>query len=227
MDTYQVVGIYGKGDNATVYKVKKNNRLYALKVIKEVDDSVVKEIDIQNRAAALGCAPTIYEDVNDIDFNQGKYHIRGARAIVMEVIETFEKKRSMSKALQRDLIKRTYTLLKNGIVHNDLHQGNVGFRKEGRSVRGIIFDFGLAEIIPPPKNPIVLRQLLVSQLYSLVTNFDCNANNNIPLCGDQPIHNAIYYAKAHSEDSLRKLQELTGDDILDDSIVLNLKNLKM
>jgi len=227
MDTYKVLGEYGKGDNATVYKVKKNNKLYALKVIKKMDDSIGKEIEIQKRAAELGCAPRIYEDQNHIDFKYGEYHIKGARAIVMEVIETFEKKRSMSKALQRDLIKRTYTLLKHGIVHNDLHQGNVGFRKEGRTVRGIIFDFGLAEIIPAPKNPIVLRQLLVSQLYSLVTNIDCNANNNIPLCGDQPIHNAIYYAKAHSEDSLRELQKLTGDDGLDDMLVLKLGNLKM
>ena len=41
----------------------------------------------------------------------------------------------------------------------------------------------------------------------------CNRNNTIDLCGDQPIHNAIYDIKAHTEASLDSLDKLLGPDI--------------
>ena len=126
----------------------------------------------------------------------------------MDVIQTF--RNSISDSIQKDLVQRTWLLIQNGIIHNDLHQGNVGMRREGRRMRGVIFDFGEAERIDPPRDCVVLRQLLVSQLYALITRTDCNTNNTIPLCGDHPIHDTIYLIRKHSPESLQELEDLIG-----------------
>lgn len=214
--SYKIKSILGKGDNAVVFLVERDKQQFALKVIEKNTPKIDREIAVQKRAADLGCAPKILDDVINIDIEQGKFKARGERAIVMEIIKTFDGAKTILDRYQVDIMRRTWILLKNGIIHNDLHQGNVGIRKEGRKWRGVIFDFGEAEVIPPPKNNTVIRQLMVAQLFSMLTSGGtngCNRNNTIDLCGDQPIHNAIYDIKAHTEASLDSLDELLGPDI--------------
>ena len=211
--TYNLKKILGQGDNAIVFLVERNGKDYALKVIKSNTSKIDNEISIQKKAAELGCAPKIYEDVENVNIEQGEFNVHGERAIVMEIIKTFEGADKIAHRYQKDLIQRTWILLQNGIIHNDLHQGNIGIRKEGRHLRGIIFDFGEAEVIAPPTNNTIIRQLMVSQLFSMLTNTGCNSNNSIDLCGDQPIHNAIYDIKRHDKDSLDDLDKLLGPDI--------------
>ena len=202
--SYEIGEYLGKGDNAVVYKARKDGKTYAMKFIAENTPEIIHEISIHKQAAALGCAPNIYEDFSNVEHNGVRY----ARAIVMDVIQTF--RNSISDAIQKDLVQRTWLLIQNGIIHNDLHQGNVGMRREGRRMRGVIFDFGEAERIDPPRDCVVLRQLLVSQLYALITKTDCNTNNSIPLCGDHPIHDTIYLIRKHSPESLQELEDLIG-----------------
>lgn len=214
--TYKLKKILGQGDNAIVFLVERDGKEYALKVIRSNTPQINKEIAIQKKAADLGCAPKIYEDVENVSIEQGEFNVHGERAIVMEIIKTFEGKDKISFRYQKDLIQRTWILLQNGIIHNDLHQGNIGIRKEGRQWRGIIFDFGEAEVIAPPTNNTIIRQLLVAQLFSMLTSggtSGCNKNNTIDLCGNQPIHNAIYDIKRHDKDSLDDLDKLLGPDI--------------
>ena len=176
-----------------------------MKFITENTPEIVHEISIHKAAAELGCAPKIYKDFSNIEHEGTVY----ARAIVMDLIQTFHSQ-SIPDEIQIDIIQRTWTLIQNGIIHNDLHQGNVGMRQEKGRMRGVIFDFGEAERIDPPTNCVVLRQLLVSQLYALITDTDCNVNNTISLCGNQPIHNAIYQIRKHTPKLLQDLESLMG-----------------
>ena len=211
--SYKIKSILGRGDNAIVYLVERDKKQFALKVIEKNTPQIDREIAVQKKAADLDCAPKILDDVINIDIEQGTFNARGERAIVMEIIKTFKGAKTILHKYQKDLMQRTWILLKNGIIHNDLHQGNVGIRKEGRTWRGVIFDFGEAELIPPPKTTTIIRQLMVAQLFSMLTSDGCNTNNTINLCGNQPIHNAIYDIKKHSEESLDELDELLGPDI--------------
>lgn len=211
--SYKLKSILGQGDNAIVFLVERDRKEYALKVMRTNTPQIDREVAIQKKAASLGCAPKILEDVFDVNIEQGEFNVHGERAIVMEIIKTFDKSKTIASRHQKDLIQRTWILLQNGIIHNDLHQGNIGIRKEGRVWKGIIFDFGEAEVITPPTNNTIIRQLMVSQLFSMLTNTGCNSNNKIDLCGDQPIHNAIYDIKKHNKDSLDDLDKLLGPDI--------------
>ena len=195
----------GSGDNAVVYEATKNGTTFAMKLIKRNTKSMQQEISIHKEAAALGCAPKIFADFGRMTVKGRTY----ARALIMEIIRPF----NTADTTQMDIIQRCYILLQNGIIHNDLHQGNVGVRLENGEERGIIFDFGEAERIAPPTDKVVLRQLLVAQLYALLTDKGCNYNNTLSLCGDAPIHDAIYLIRAHTKKSLSELNKLLGDDI--------------
>ena len=191
----------GFGANAVVYEATKDGKEYAMKFIRETSDSIDREIRIHQRAMELKCAPQIIEDFTQVRLKKQKY----ARALVMEKISTF--KREIPRQHQIEIMQNTWILLENGIIHNDMHQGNIGLLNQ----RGIIFDFGEAEEIDPPTNKVILRQLFICQLYALITSNGCNSNNKIVLCGEQPIHDAIYYVRAHKPEGLEQLNELLGD----------------
>ena len=193
----------GSGANAVVYEATKGRKKYAMKFIRETSDAIDREIRIHKRAMVLGCAPRIIEDFIKVRLKKQNY----ARALVMEKISTF--KREITRQQQIDIMRNTWILLENGIIHNDMHQGNIGLLNQ----RGIIFDFGEAEEIDPPTNKVILRQLFICQLYALITSKGCNTSNQIELCGEQPIHDAIYYVRGHKPEGLEQLNELLGDEI--------------
>jgi len=203
----------GSGANAVVYEATKDGKKYAMKFIRETSDAIDREIRIHKRAMVLRCAPQIIEDFTQVRLKKQKY----ARALVMEKISTF--KREITRQQQKDIMRNTWILLENGIIHNDMHQGNIGLLNQ----RGIIFDFGEAEEIDPPTNKVILRQLFICQLYALITSKGCNSNNQILLCGEQPIHDAIYYVRAHKPEGLEQLNELLWNTDTDYEIVNMMK----
>lgn len=139
------------------------------------------------------------------------------QGIVMEIIQPIwvgdGKKDTITPHHQQQLVSKTWRMIQLGIIHNDLHQGNVGILNGN----ACIYDFGEAEIInvqSVPLPPVVMRQLLVSQLYSLLTRAGCNHNNNIDLCGDSmPIHDAIYYVKSHTAQDLSLLENMINPSV--------------
>ena len=215
-EAYTIGKKLGSGDNAVVYEATKDGEKYAMKFIRETSDAINREIRIHKKAMNLGCAPQIYEDFIDVKHKGIKY----ARALVMEKISTFNGKTKITDQQQIDIMQQTWILLENGIIHNDMHQGNIGLLNR----HGIIFDFGEAEEIDPPANKVILRQLFICQLYALITSDGCNLNNRISLCGDNPIHNAIYQVRAHKPYGLEELNRLLGEGI--DPCVRNMSNKK-
>lgn len=214
MIKYEIIKELGSGDNAVVFLVAMENfsdKQFALKVIKDNSEDIRKEIIIHKKAGSIGIAPPIISDFVDVHAyvtNPLEIGMDGQkRGILMPLIETFVEKNSMSHKHQKELVRKTWIMILNGIIHNDLHQGNVGIMDD----KAVIFDFGLAEEIPKPSNLTIMRQLLISQLFSLLTTVGCNENNKINLCGDQPIHNAIYYVKTHRNDDCEILSQMLGD----------------
>jgi len=133
------------------------------------------------------------------------------QGIVMEIIQPIwvgdGNRNTITVPHQQQLVSKTWKMVQIGIIHNDLHQGNVGILNG----EACIYDFGEAEFINVQGVPlplVVMRQLLVSQLYSLLTREGCNHNNNIDLCGHMPIHDAIYYVKNHTAQDLSLLNNI-------------------
>lgn len=143
---------------------------------------------------------------------------KALQGIVMEIIQPIwvgdDNRDTITPHHQQQLVSKTWRMVQLGIIHNDLHQGNVGILKGN----ACIYDFGEAEIINVQSvalPPVVTRQLLVSQLYSLLTRAGCNHNNNIDLCGyNQPIHDAIYFVKSHTARDLSLLENMINPPVV-------------
>lgn len=78
-----------------------------------------------------------------------KYHI-----ICMDYVEGVPLSRVTSRGFADDTVYRAMvsavkTLIRNGVVHSDLHRNNVFVVKRGRSTGIQILDFGFASIVPP------------------------------------------------------------------------------
>lgn len=199
---------------------------------------ILNETSIQIYASKNGIAPGVFGYTDDIwNYIQNPEYLitymkqklankilrkifkrrgRGApnalQGIVMEIIQPIwvgdGNRNTITELHQQQLVSKTWRMVQLGIIHNDLHQGNVGILNG----KACIYDFGEAEFIDPERvallPSVVMRQLLVSQLYSLLTREGCNHNNNIDLCGDMPIHDAIYFVKSHTAQDLSLLENM-------------------
>ena len=231
----QVVNYVAAGDNAVVVIVNMigHTEQLALKIITNdaSQGDILKETSIQIYASKNGIAPGVFGYTSNIwehitnrevlERRLAKFFPKKTRlnpnpepvplqGIVMEIIQPIwvgdGNRNTITVPHQQQLVSKTWKMVQLGIIHNDLHQGNVGILNE----EACIYDFGEAEIIQGvPLPSVVMRQLLVSQLYSLLTREGCNHNNNIDLCGDRmPIHDAIYYVKSHTAQDLSLLENM-------------------
>lgn len=163
-----------RGENGVVYECRNHPRFVIKEVAESVDSAdIQREVDMQHMMACLEVAPRI------VDSTDGR--------IVMERIDALG---TLNTRDQSDVIEIVLKSVANGLLHNDLHHGNMG-RIDGR-VR--LIDFGLTKQIDPPTDQTVYLQLVIAQLYALVD--PCNTNNVQNLCMDPgPIVDAIYFIR--------------------------------
>ena len=236
MGLCEVIRVVAAGANAVVVTVimekLSKTKEFALKIITNgaSQGDILKETNIQIYASKNGIAPRVFGYTSNIwehitnrevlERRLAKFFPKKTRlnpnpepvplqGIVMEIIQPIwvgdGNRNTITVPHQQQLVSKTWKMVQLGIIHNDLHQGNVGILNE----EACIYDFGEAEIIQGvPLPSVVMRQLLVSQLYSLLTREGCNHNNNIDLCGDMPIHDAIYYVKSHTAQDLSLLENM-------------------
>jgi predicted Ser/Thr protein kinase len=237
MGLCKIIRVVAAGDNAVVVTVIMNGHTepLALKIITNGagQGDILKETNIQIYASENGIAPRVFGYTSNIweyitnrevlERTLAKFFPKKTRSnpkpepaplqgIVMQIIQPIwfggPNRNTITELHQQQLVSKTWRMVQLGIIHNDLHQGNVGILNG----EACIYDFGEAEIInvqSVPLPPVVMRQLLVSQLYSLLTREGCNHNNNIDLCGDNmPIHDAIYFVKSHTNDDLTLLNNM-------------------
>lgn len=170
----------GGGDAGTVYQHTEDPNL-VIKVVKKASE-VAGEVRMQKMMACIGVAP----DIIDMQDN----------AIVMERIVPLEKREVLDAADQQELVNLVAMSVAVGLLHDDLHQGNVG--RSAKTGAMVMYDFGFTKQIKPVQDGIVYLELVAGQLYALLD--PCNTNNTFKwMCDsnedESPIVDTIYYIR--------------------------------
>lgn len=182
--------ILGRGEGGIVYEDTQSD-----KVIKHDQSNLAdfkREVKFQQDAARIYVAPKIYAV-------EGHY-------VLMDRIQPVDKLKGLTKSDEIALIHLLAKLVGVGIIHNDLHTGNIGRLMDGGMT---IIDFGFTIKIDPPKNKTIFSQLLMAQLYALID--PCNINNRVDCDKDSPIIDVIYYIRQNNQkyiDSLWNIAKL-------------------
>lgn len=110
---------------------------------------VRQAIDITKKATELGISPALYDTFVCISPDQTIHIVKIMELFDGKPINMVEWTSAKNKqAAQKMLRKKIETLNKNGIIHNDLHGGNVMVKmdKNGRVDRMVIIDFDRAKL---------------------------------------------------------------------------------
>jgi len=165
--------IIGTGENAVVHSAVDNKGTpLAMKIIQGGANNLAlqHEIEMHKRAQESQITARIY----------ACYKAGDNLHVVMDSLQPYSEFKT-TKKYERDLICKVWKMIQAGIIHNDLHQGNVGRLTSGEAV---IFDFGFAKLVDAHTTTLVQEQLVIAQLYSLLENHEhgCNTNNVKNLC---------------------------------------------
>jgi len=185
--------VIGQGEQGVVYKHVENDAW----VIKVVHDraAIQGEVAMQRRMACIGVAPRII-DVTDNE-------------VTMERIVPLRKNEIISIREQEQLVNLVLQSVAVGLLHNDLHQGNIG--RSFSSGNMVMFDFGFTTMFNAPDEleESVYLQIVAAQLYALLD--PCNTNNSTGwLCDPKsPVVNAIYTIRNRMDtNALRKYAKI-------------------
>jgi len=184
--------VLGEGDQGTVYQHPLNDGL-AVKILK---GGVIlnQELKLHRKAMKLGITPYI--------------HKSSKNAMIMDRITPV--KFLSTRREQIMLVKSLAKLVRAGILHNDLHVGNVGVvrSKTGRVTNVVIYDFGLAREIKPPTDVVVFEQIVLAQLYAMAD--PCNINNSSKnICANTSyILDMIYAIRRNEGEELKLLHRI-------------------
>lgn len=163
----------GQGDFGITY-VHPQNRNRVIKVVRvgkgEKKKEVEEEVRIQSFLGERGLAPKVYplQGGKDVVFSGGNmlYGMQRMYPIRRWTFHSFE---TLLETMRR-------TIFDHGIVHNDLHQGNVMRTGSGKTLP---IDFGLSVRIPEEDlggcGDLLLERILFSQVIMLLEK--CNMNN--------------------------------------------------
>lgn len=149
--------LIGEGEGAKVYQV---NADQVLKVFKS-DRKFKHETRMLKKLAQIGVGPKA---------------IRGTlpRSLVMPMYRPISLNDLGSVVFQRALVRQVRTMVHYGLLHNDLHVGNI---MKTKSNVPVIVDFDLMQIITPPRSLIVRKQLVMAQLYAIID--PANTHNHL------------------------------------------------
>lgn len=184
--------VLGKGQTGTVFAHPASDAL----VIKRAPD-MAREIEMHQLMACLGVAPAIEMVSHD------------KTALVMQRVEPIATGASLTVNEQQQLVALVCKSVAAGLLHNDLHQGNIG-RLGGRMV---MFDFGLTERIPVIQDDHVFLQVVMAQLYALIE--PCS-KENVSWCHAEDHENTvvadtIYGIRAGKRSTIQQLLRLRRD----------------
>lgn len=124
-------------------------------VIKYVND-VTKtrhEIEMHRKMAELGIAPLI--------------HNTDHQAIVMDRVTPLPPSGKLSLSQEKQLVAIIAKSVAAGLLHNDLHQANIGWKYNDPDTM-VMFDFGYTVQINPIVDDMVYLQVVMAQLYALI-----------------------------------------------------------
>ena len=118
-----------------------------------VHDNAGLPVEVQKRVPSV--APAVYFSGTVAN----AYHL-----ICMDHVEgtslwSAVKRKVVSDQVYNAMVRAVSTMLRNGVVHSDLHVMNVVLVKSGSSLRAQIIDFGFASIVPPPMKRSIIKTL--------------------------------------------------------------------
>ena len=163
----------GTGDFGATYALNSNEVVKVIRILNSKSEADIhKEVTIHKEAQNLriegmACVPMILD--------MPETHVVENERYITYSMPKLQKFRA-TKANYAIIIKLNAYLVKNGFLHNDLHQGNVMMTKEGTP---IIIDLGLVRMFAPPKDEDLCRCIAFAQAAALVDN--CNTNTKCPL----------------------------------------------
>jgi tRNA A-37 threonylcarbamoyl transferase component Bud32 len=158
--------LLGKGAFGEVYEHPTNPNL----VVKRATNISESEMAMHRIMACLNVAPQLY-DV-------------GKNTIIMDRVRPLTRDERISVTDQRALVVLVAKSVAAGLLHNDLHQGNVGWLRDAM----VMFDFGYTMQIEPIRDPVVYLQVVMAQLYSLIE--PCS-KENVSWCHAEDNENTI------------------------------------
>lgn len=151
----EILGLYGKGSNALVLKIKKQDQLHAVKlsgISGNEREKTLREYNIQKKFAEYNMAPKII-DIQIMDYEYKKIRVNFVRVIMDPIYTTVYKYlrdgRDAMKLIEpmKCLIQKKYILdHPKPYLHSDMHIDNIAILKDKKTL-GFI-DFGLTVHLP-------------------------------------------------------------------------------
>ncbi len=177
--------ILGRGENATVFAVKNHPEL-ALKEFKD-SSSYAQEVRMLSRMGRAAVLRHVAYTVHD----SGKSRRYPQGFIVMERLLPLTREDVHRHAVQVKIATMITHLAERGIVHNDLHWGNVMMRLDRRSPVFVDFEYGAT--LSRPRADVDVMALALGQVYQLLDPYNEN-NKAIFLKGlrDGPLVDYVY-----------------------------------
>jgi len=171
----EILGVYGRGANGLVLKVKKANKLFAVKLsgVGMSREKTMKEYDTQKIFAEYNMAPKI-SDIQIMD-----YEYKSARAsfvrvfmepIYMTIYNYLREGKDAEKLIEpmKCLIQKKYILeYPKPYLHSDMHFGNIAILKDKKTL-GFI-DFGMTIHAPAFMQVLDCIPLITSLKFSGVS----------------------------------------------------------
>ena len=146
---YKLIKLLGRGRYGSVYKVSKNNEIYAMKIVAAgspiTKKRFINEVKIQKKASTLNVAPNIIEHFIQRNNKKTEGHI------VMEYIEgptlrdLYYNSTEDNTSIALEALSKIKILNENNILHSDLNKlDNIIYDRINNKV--YVLDYGLAEI---------------------------------------------------------------------------------
>jgi hypothetical protein len=150
----EILSVYGKGAQGLVLKVKKENKLFAVKLsgIRIDREKTLKEYNTQKIFAEYNMAPKIW-DIQIMDYEYKNVRVSFVRVFMDPIYTTIynylREGKNAEKLMEpmKCLIQKKYILeYPNPYLHSDMHFGNIAILKDKKTL-GFI-DFGMTVRAP-------------------------------------------------------------------------------
>lgn len=213
----------GEGETSTIYEYKCDPKNYVVKVVKHkkscdgVRSRLRIERQMQARFAARDAAPRVYS--HKLDNGLDTVHTADTENtentdsdseidwFVMERVVPLQNGDMLTEHEQCRIIRLLVATIRDGLLHNDLHQRNIGRAVSDNRI--LFLDFGCATAAPPSVIPLIqhnsflLWGILLGQLYTVVESE--NQNNMLLDLSKSTIMDAIYLIRQNKIADLEKL----------------------
>ena len=155
--------LLGKGGYGQTYLASKGNFKYAVKVQEitniEISD-LKKEIKLTKKMGKLGVGPKLYDYYICKEDNKNKLFMVMEYMSGGDLYNWLGDGNKLTAKLKKDARKKLKIMHDNGIIHNDLHEGNIFIQNKNNKPELFIGDFGISET----KESLIRQNFIASPL---------------------------------------------------------------